>query len=59
MVGIRYEWVGKRHKVTSSASRFSRYAEEAGVFTVRSVALKNNQVCVEVPGSCGGPDEGA
>lgn len=24
----RYEWLGRKHKVSSSASRFSRYAEE-------------------------------
>jgi len=42
--GYRYEWLGRRHKFTSSASRFSRYAEEKGVFSVKSVALKDNQV---------------
>jgi len=40
----RYEWLGKKHKVTSSASRFSRYAEHAGTFSVKSVALRDNQV---------------
>lgn len=46
----RYEWLRRRHKVTSSASRFSRYAEEKGVFAVKSVALKDNQV--SPPRSC-------
>jgi len=40
---IEYEWLGRQHKVTSSASRFSRYAEEPGEFAIRSVALKDNQ----------------
>lgn len=40
----RYEWSGKKHKVTSSASRFSRSAERPGKFAVTSVALKDNQV---------------
>ena len=41
---VRYEWLSRRHKVTSSASRFSRYAEVNGLFAVKSVALKDNQV---------------
>lgn len=40
----RYEWLGKGHKISSSASRFSRYAEYPGTFAVKSVALKDNQV---------------
>ena len=42
----RYQWLGKNHKVTSSASRFSRFAEEKGIFEVKSIALKDNQVSV-------------
>ena len=41
---VRYEWLNRKHKVTSSASRFSRYAEENGLFAVKSVALKDDQV---------------
>jgi len=41
---IRYEWLKKKHTVTSSASRFSRYAESPGNFSIHSVALKDNQV---------------
>lgn len=41
---IEYEWLGKKHTVTSSASRFSRFAEAKGTFAVKSVALKDNQV---------------
>lgn len=44
----RYEWSGKKHKVSSSASRFSRYAEERGLFSITSVALKDNQVRVKL-----------
>ncbi|WWD16439.1 hypothetical protein CI109_100865 [Kwoniella shandongensis] len=40
---IEYEWLGKKHKVTSSASQFTRRAEKKGVFEVKSVALKDNQ----------------
>ncbi|WRT65773.1 uncharacterized protein IL334_002722 [Kwoniella shivajii] len=47
---IEYEWLGKKHKVTSSASRFSRFAEEKGVFEVKSVALKDNQCKRQVEG---------
>lgn len=43
---VRYEWLGRKHKVSSSASRFSRYAEEKGLFSVKSVALKDNQVSI-------------
>ncbi|WWC88087.1 uncharacterized protein L201_002991 [Kwoniella dendrophila CBS 6074] len=47
---IEYEWQGKSHKVTSSASRFSRFAEEKGIFEVKSVALKDNQCKRQVNG---------
>ncbi|KAK8861645.1 hypothetical protein IAR55_002468 [Kwoniella newhampshirensis] len=40
---IEYEWLGKKHKVTSSASQFTRRAEKKGVFEVKSVALRDNQ----------------
>lgn len=46
---VRYEWLGRKHKVSSSASRFSRYAEEKGLFSVKSVALKDNQVSTAGP----------
>ncbi|KAL7424677.1 hypothetical protein Q5752_000361 [Cryptotrichosporon argae] len=38
---VEYEWNGKRHSVTSSGSRFSRYAEDKGTFKIASVALKD------------------
>lgn len=44
IIGCRYAWKGKDHKVTSSASRFSRFAEKAGKFEVKSVALKDDRV---------------
>jgi nucleoporin POM152 len=44
---IEYEWQGKKHAVTSSASRFSRFAEAKGTFEVKSVALKDNQVSLD------------
>ncbi|OCF56504.1 hypothetical protein L486_05354 [Kwoniella mangroviensis CBS 10435] len=47
---IEYEWLNKKHKVTSSASRFSRFAEEKGIFDVKSVALKDNQCKRQVEG---------
>ncbi|WVW80225.1 hypothetical protein I302_102203 [Kwoniella bestiolae CBS 10118] len=47
---IEYEWLNKKHKVTSSAARFSRFAEEKGVFEVKSVALKDNQCKRQVEG---------
>ncbi|ORY24076.1 hypothetical protein BCR39DRAFT_548028 [Naematelia encephala] len=45
---IEYEWLGSKFKVTSSASRFSRYAEVEGEFKVKSVALKDNQCKREI-----------
>ncbi|EIW69014.1 hypothetical protein TREMEDRAFT_71756 [Tremella mesenterica DSM 1558] len=45
---IEYSWLGKKHKVSSSASRFSRYAESPGIFQVHSVALKDNQCKREI-----------
>ncbi|ORX35215.1 hypothetical protein BD324DRAFT_631845 [Kockovaella imperatae] len=45
---VEYEWLGKKHKVTSSSSQFSRYAEEPGTFIVKSVALKDNQCKREI-----------
>ncbi|WVQ93493.1 hypothetical protein IAU59_000567 [Kwoniella sp. CBS 9459] len=47
---IEYDWVGRTHKVSSSASRFSRFAEEKGTFEVRSVALRDNQCKRQVEG---------
>ncbi|WWC68542.1 uncharacterized protein I206_102471 [Kwoniella pini CBS 10737] len=47
---IEYQWLGKNHKVSSSASRFSRFAEEKGIFEVKSVALKDNQCKRQVEG---------
>jgi len=44
----RYEWLGKKHMVTSSSSRFSRYAETAGRFAVKSVALKDKKCKREI-----------
>lgn len=44
IIGRRYAWKGKDHKVTSSASRFSRFAEKAGKFEVKSVALRDDRV---------------
>ncbi|WVQ78800.1 hypothetical protein IAT38_000891 [Cryptococcus sp. DSM 104549] len=40
---IEYEWLGKQYKVSSSASRFSRFAEKKGKFEVTSVALRGDQ----------------
>ncbi|KIR97586.1 hypothetical protein L804_05273 [Cryptococcus deuterogattii 2001/935-1] len=48
---IEYTWKGKDHKVTSSASRFSRFAEKAGKFEVKSVALRGDQVILFQKGS--------
>lgn len=42
---VRYEWLNKKHRVSSSASKFSRFAEAPGTFSVKSVALKENEVC--------------
>lgn len=39
-----YKWLGKTYQASSSASRFTRYAEKAGEFEVLSVALKDDQV---------------
>ncbi|WVR03750.1 hypothetical protein IAU60_000745 [Kwoniella sp. DSM 27419] len=47
---IEYDWLGRTHKVSSSASRFTRFAEEKGTFEVRSVALKDNQCKRQVSG---------
>jgi nucleoporin POM152 len=52
MLHGRYEWLNKKHKVTSSSSRFTRYAEKEGVFKVKSVALKDNQVRLAVSAGC-------
>lgn len=41
---FRYEWLNKKHRVSSSASKFSRFAEAPGTFSVKSVALKENDV---------------
>lgn len=51
IIGCRYSWKGKDHKVTSSASRFSRFAEKAGKFEVKSVALRGDQVGLLQKGS--------
>ncbi|WVN90719.1 uncharacterized protein L203_105961 [Cryptococcus depauperatus CBS 7841] len=40
---IEYSWLGKDHKVSSSAARFSRFAEKPGQFQVKSVALRGEQ----------------
>jgi nucleoporin POM152 len=49
---VEYEWDRKRYTVTSSAARFSRVAENKGLFAIRSVALKdragNAQVSIAV-----------
>ncbi|OWZ31945.1 hypothetical protein C356_05643 [Cryptococcus neoformans c45] len=47
---IEYAWKGKDHKVTSSASRFSRFAEKAGKFEVKSVALRDDRCKRQVEG---------
>lgn len=52
----RYEWLKKRHTVTSSASRFSRYAKAPGNFSILSVALKENQVSIPYCVQIGRPD---
>jgi nucleoporin POM152 len=47
-----YKWLGKTYQASSSASRFTRYAEKAGEFEVLSVALKDDQVCARIWRQC-------
>ncbi|ODN74022.1 hypothetical protein L202_07501 [Cryptococcus amylolentus CBS 6039] len=47
---IEYAWLGKEHRVTSGGSRFSRFAEKAGEFEVKSVALRGDQCKRQVEG---------
>lgn len=41
---IEYLWLGKKYRDTLSQTRFSRVADKAGNFEVKSVSLKDNQV---------------